>query len=109
MEKITTLDALKGFVSNSGDKVAIVKIGGSWCSPCRLLGKIIEDIAPKYAEKAVFADIEADEAESELLDEFKVTNIPVLAFYKNGLMVDKTVGMIGGEVLINKIEENYAK
>ena len=109
MEKITTLEALQGFAANSGDKVAVVKIGGSWCSPCRLLAKIIEDIKDEYADKAVFADIEADDAEENVLTELNITNIPVLIFYKNGLMVDRTVGMIGKEALINKIEENYKK
>lgn len=109
MEKITTKEALQAFVSNNGDKLVIVKIGGSWCSPCRLLAKIIEEVAPSYTEKVVFAEIEADDAEETLLTELNITNIPVLAFYKNGLMVDRTVGMIGKEALINKIEENYKK
>lgn len=109
MEKITTKEALNGFISNNGDKCCIVKVGGSWCSPCRMLQRIIEEIAPNYADKVVFAEIEADDAEDGMLEELNVTNIPVLAFYKNGLMVDRTVGMIGKDALINKIEENYNK
>ena len=109
MEKITTKEGLNAFISNCGDKLAVAKFSGSWCSPCRMLGRIIEEIAPNYADKVVFADIEADDAEDGMLEELNITNIPVLAFYKNGLMVDRTVGMIGKDALINKIEENYNK
>lgn len=109
MEKITTKEALQAFVSNSGDKLAIVKTSGSWCSPCRLLGKIIDEIKDNYADRVNFGEIEADDAEEALLQELNVTNIPLLTFYKNGLMVDRTVGMIGKDALINKIEENYNK
>ena len=109
MEKITTSEELKAFVQNADDKLAIVKVSASWCSPCRTLAKIIEAVEPEYTEKVKFADIEADDISEDFMTELNVTNIPVLLFYKNGLMVDRTVGMIGREALVNKIEENYTK
>ena len=109
MEKITTSEELKAFAQNAGDMLCICKISATWCSPCRTLAKIIEAVEPEYAEKVKFADIEADDISEDFMTELNVTNIPVLLFYKNGLMVDRTVGMIGREALVNKIEENYAK
>jgi thioredoxin 1 len=109
MEKITTSEELKTFVQNAGDKACCIKVGAGWCSPCRTLEKIIGAIEPEYAEKVIFADIEADDIDDDFMAELNVTNIPVMIFYKNGLQVDRTVGMIGREALINKIEENYAK
>ena len=109
MEKITTSEELKTFVQNADDMLVICKVSASWCSPCRTLAKIIEAIEPEYADKVKFADIEADDIDDEFMAELDVTNIPVMMFYKHGLQVDRTVGMIGREALVNKIEENYAK
>ena len=109
MEKITTSEELKAFVQNAGDMLAVCKVSASWCSPCRTLAKIIEAIEPEYADKVKFADIEADDIDDEFMAELDVTNIPVMMFYKNGLQIDRTVGMIGREALVNKIEENYAR
>lgn len=109
MENINDAESLKTFVQNAGDKAVCVKVGAGWCAPCRILAKVIEGVETEYAEKVVFGDIEADEVDEDFLNELNVTNIPVLLFYKNGLQVDRTVGMIGKDALVNKIEENYAK
>ena len=56
-------------------------------------------------DTAVFAGVNVDEADEEFVANSGVRNIPVLQFYKNGTLIDKNVGLISEQDLINKIKE----
>lgn len=107
MIELLTKDDFDKLLANNQDKLIFVKFSAPWCSPCRLLTSIIDEITP--IDGVVFAEVNVDDAEEDFVNEFNVRNIPTVVIYKDGLQVDRFTGMIGKESLENKIKENLEK
>ena len=76
-------------VMNS-QKPVLVDFWASWCGPCRMVVPIVEQIAEEYPEYKV-VKVNVDE-EPELAAQFGVMSIPSLMVFKNGEVVNKSVG-----------------
>lgn len=75
----------------------IEKYGATWCNPCKMLDKTLQDL-PGTIELIKY---DADE-HPELFEEKKIRNVPVLIYYnENNEEVTRTVG----SVTLNKILE----
>ena len=61
-----------------------------WCGPCRMVAPILDEIAAERSDIKV-AKINVDE-EMELAAQFRVASIPTLLVFKNGAVVNQSVG-----------------
>ena len=77
----------KDFI-NSNEKV-LVDFWASWCGPCRMLAPIMEELEKDYPNRV--AKVNVDE-EEELAQAFGIQSIPTILIFKEGKLVDKTVG-----------------
>lgn len=68
----------------------IIEFSAEWCGPCRMAHPILEEIA-NTTDINVF-DVNVDE-EIELAEKFGIRNIPTTLYYKNGVQINKTVGV----------------
>lgn len=76
----------------------LVDFWAEWCGPCKMLLPIIEEVAEE-ADGFKVCKINADE-EQDLLMKFKIRSIPTLLVFKNGEVVNKSLGLISkNEVL----------
>ena len=107
MKQIETISELNEAL-NKDDNLHIIKFYGTWCGPCRMIQSIIENIEPLYKD-VTFYEVNVDDCEEKLLEEYGITSVPVLLFYKGSLQVDKTLGAIPESKLREKIEENNNK
>jgi thioredoxin 1 len=85
--------------------LTLVDFWATWCGPCRMVAPIVEEIAAQYADKVVVAKVDVDEMGS-LAQRYRIMNIPTLLFFKGGQLVDKTVGAMPKNVLVDKINAN---
>ncbi len=85
--------------------LAMVDFWAEWCGPCRMLGPTIEDLAAKYDGKALIAKVNVEE-ESELAHRFGVSNIPTVVFLKNGLEIDRLVGLMPPDAYQAVLDKN---
>ena len=76
-----------------GGKPVLVDFWAPWCGPCRIIGPIVEELAPSYADKAVFAKMNVDD-NPHVPQTLGVTSIPTLMMFKDGKLVDRTVGAL---------------
>ena len=74
----------------NSEKPVLVDFWASWCGPCRMVVPIVEKIAEEYPEYKV-VKVNVDE-EPELAAQFEVMSIPSLMIFKNGEVVNKSVG-----------------
>ena len=77
-------------VVNAG-KPVFVDFWAPWCGPCRLIGPIVEELAPSYEGRAVIGKINVDD-NPNVAQRFGVTSIPTLMMFKDGKLVDRMVG-----------------
>jgi thioredoxin 1 len=101
MKEIKTEEELKTIITSTD--VAVLKVGAPWCGPCRMLESIISEIESENIDSAEFIEVNVDEADEEFVDSLRVRNVPVLIFYKNGEAVDRTVGLVTKQELLDKI------
>ena len=103
MKEIKTEEELKGIIDVND--VVVLKIGAPWCIPCKVIETNISEIEAENIDSAEFVEVNVDEADEEFVDNLRVRNVPVLIFYKNGEAVDRTVGLLTKQDIINKITE----
>ena len=75
----------------NSEKPVLVDFWASWCGPCRMVVPIVEKIAEEYPEYKV-VKVNVDE-EPELAAQFEVMSIPSLMIFRNGEVVNKSVGV----------------
>lgn len=82
------------------DKV-VVDFFANWCGPCRALAPVFESVAEKV-EGYKFAKVDVDQAESVALA-LGINTIPTIAIFENGTLVEKNVGYLTEQALIDLI------
>ena len=82
----------------------MVDFGATWCGPCKALAPVVEQIAEEYSGKAVVAKADVDEC-PEASAQLKIRNVPTVLFFKNGAVVDKSVGAVPKAVLTEKLDQ----
>ena len=71
----------------------LVDFWATWCGPCRMLAPTIAKIAEEQEGKIKVGKIDVDE-EPELAAKYGIASIPTLMVFKNGEVVNKSIGVI---------------
>lgn len=85
------------------DVPVLVDFWAEWCGPCRMVAPILEQLANEVGDKAKIAKINVD-TEPELAGRFGVMSIPTLIVFKDGKILNKTVGLKSKEDLKRMLE-----
>lgn len=84
----------------------IVDIYASWCSPCKALSPILEDLSNEFNKKCAFVKIDAD-TNHNLVNKLNARGLPTLLFYKNGKEVHRKTGFIDKEKIVKLIKSFF--
>lgn len=100
MEKVITNTNIEEILAAS--QPVMIDFWATWCGPCRVLSPTVDEIAAEYEGKAVIAKCNVDDAD-EVSMKFGIRNIPTLLFFKDGQLVDRTVGVVSKAEIENKL------
>ncbi len=93
-------NALALTASNFDEKissgVAVVDFWAAWCGPCRMLSPVIDELAADFEGRCAVYKVNVDE-EGELAARFGVMTIPTVIIFKDGEIVDKSIGVVPKE------------
>jgi len=103
-EKIFTKDNFDEEVLKSNELV-FIDFWAPWCGPCRAMSPVIKELAEEMSDKKVkIGKLNVDE-NAEISGKCGVMSIPTFILFKDGQIVDKSIGLKNKEVLKEKIEE----
>jgi thioredoxin 1 len=69
---------------------AVVDFNATWCGPCRMLAPVIEELSEELKDVEFFAcDVDDNGA---LAQAFGIQSIPAVGLFKNGRLVEMSVG-----------------
>jgi thioredoxin 1 len=83
--------------------IIVIDCWAPWCGPCRMIGPIIEELAKEMQGKIVFGKLNVDENPQTSM-KHKIMSIPTMLVFKNGALVDRFVGAMPKEMLIQKLK-----
>lgn len=80
----------KEFTELTKEGLVLVDFYADWCGPCQMLTPVLEELAKKNKELKI-VKINVDEFQ-QLAIQNKVLSIPAIKIYKDGKLVNQTVG-----------------
>ncbi len=75
----------------AGSEPVLLDFWAPWCSPCRLIAPVVEDLARKYAGRLKVAKVNVDD-NPLLVTKYGIMGIPTLALLRDGRLLDQIVG-----------------
>ena len=86
MEHILTKENFDEIVLGSAEPI-LVDFWASWCGPCMMLSPIVEELSKTHKVGKVNVD-----EEMALAQRFGITSIPTLLVFKDGKLVNQSLG-----------------
>lgn len=102
MKKITDNEFEIEVLNNS--KVVLVDAYATWCGPCKMLTPVLEELQEITQEWLDIIKIDVDESD-EIVETLKIIGVPALFIYKNGKLLDSTLGYKNLEELKSFVEQ----
>ena len=103
MAKVINSNEFNSEVLNSNE-VVLVDFSAEWCGPCKMLAPTIDELSTEMEGKAKVFKVDVDQSR-DVAQKYNIMSVPTVMIFKNGEVVDKSVGFQPKEVLKGKLEQ----
>jgi thioredoxin 1 len=91
----TEIEKSKGLV--------LVDFWAEWCGPCKMIAPVLEQVAGENAGKIAIRKLDVDD-NPNTARRYGVMSIPTMILFKDGAPVERLMGYMPKERLMNKIK-----
>jgi thioredoxin 1 len=85
----------------------LVDFWAEWCSPCKMIEPLVDQIAEQYADKLRVGKLDSD-SNYEVVTRYNVMSIPTLILFKGGQPVERVTGYQPKERIVAKLAPHLA-
>ncbi|MDK2893030.1 thioredoxin [Methanohalophilus sp.] len=83
--------------------LTVIDCWAPWCGPCRRIAPVIEELAKSLQGKVVFGKLNTDTNHLTSM-KYQISAIPTLLVFQNGNLVDRIVGALPKEQIVERIK-----
>ena len=83
----------------------LIDFWAEWCGPCKVLGPIIDDVAPEFEGKVKFTKLNIDE-NPETAPKYGIRGIPTILIFSNNELKATSVGVLTKSELTKFLNDN---
>ena len=91
------------FSTSVEDGVWVIDFYAEWCQPCKVVVPMLKSLESSFPN-VNFATVNVDD-NNELANTYKISGVPTILFFKDGVPIDRQVGISSEESLKSKIEK----
>ena len=81
----------------------LVDFWAEWCGPCRMLSPVVDQIAEEMGDKIKVGKLNVDD-QAYIARKYKIMSIPTLIVFKDGEVVNKSVGFINKQQIAAMVQ-----
>jgi thioredoxin 1 len=85
----------------------LVDFWATWCSPCRMIAPVLEEIATESGDSLRISKLDVDSSPGTPM-RYGVQSIPTLILFKNGQETERIVGFLPKERLMARLKPHLA-
>ena len=101
--KATTKSTFKQDVLES-KKVVLLDVWAPWCAPCRGMEPVLESLHAETKDWVDFVKLDAS-VEMDQVQELGVSSLPTFLIYKDGKIVESTIGATSKSNLLDLLSK----
>ncbi len=84
------------------DKPVLIDFWATWCSPCRIIAPIVDEMAVEYEGKAKIGKLDVDSNQQTSI-KYGVRSIPTLLLFKDGEVKETIIGAVPKANVVEKL------
>lgn len=84
--------------------VVVVDFFATWCMPCKMFSRVIDEISKEMDGKVKFVKVDVDK-NPDIANQFQVMSIPTTIVFKDGINKESIVGFMPKDVIKKDIEK----
>lgn len=85
------------------DKPVLLEFGAVWCTPCKVLEPIMEELAGEWGDDVLVAKIDVDH-HADIAGGYQVLSVPTTILFKDGEPLERFVGLQPKQRLNEKVQ-----
>ncbi len=86
----------------------LVDFGAEWCSPCKQLDPIVEELAAEWDGKVKVVKLDID-ASNDTTMRFGIMSVPTLLLFVQGEPVGRLIGYMPKHKILSKLETHLPR
>jgi thioredoxin 1 len=86
------------------NRLVLVDFWAEWCAPCRMMAPILNQLAGELDNSCYIGKVNIEQY-PRLAQQYRIKSIPTLILFKNGVEVQRIVGVKTKEYLQKQIEK----